>query len=175
MAEPTGRQSAGNEFSQSFTSNEAKSLLDSGRSVPVESVILSTDILEMEIARTTRRADEAAIGAGTDEVEDEQHETQRKRLEKTAKLLCGVALNLSVAIIIAVVANTNKLSSRSHRELILFKASAASALLTFFAGLGLLISVQYKNVKRTVQLGLIIIAILTILAGAVVLAMNVVF
>ncbi|KAL0921839.1 hypothetical protein M5K25_008951 [Dendrobium thyrsiflorum] len=172
MAESTP-QSTGHEISQtSPRSDEIIIAVDSGRSPLIEpAVILSTELV------SSNRVHEAAMvtdAVTNDETEEELQEAQRQRLEKTAKFSSNVALSLSIAIIIAVVDNTNKSGSRSRSQLILLKASAALALLTFFAGLGLLISVQYKDVKRTILVGLIIIAAISELAGVVVLAISIV-
>ncbi|KAI0516630.1 hypothetical protein KFK09_009307 [Dendrobium nobile] len=125
--------------------------LDSGHSVLNEPVIPSTRIM---------------VSGNNVETED----VQRKRWEKVAKLSSGTCFNLSGTTIIAGVAKPNSIS---HGELILFKASVVMAILTFFAGLALLISVLYENVKRTVLIGLIIVAVFCVLAGVAVLAISV--
>ncbi|KAL0921835.1 hypothetical protein M5K25_008947 [Dendrobium thyrsiflorum] len=88
-----------------------------------------------------------------------------------AKVSCGTCLSLSGSIITAGVANKNK---SGGGELIFFKASVALALISFFTGLALLISVLLsKNVKRTILLGQIIVAVYSVLAGVVVHAISV--
>ncbi|PKU70178.1 hypothetical protein MA16_Dca010299 [Dendrobium catenatum] len=173
MAESTP-QSTGHEISQSSRSDEIITAVEysSGQSPLIEPVILSTELVSSNRVLYNH---ETATVTTDDETDDEQQElAQRQRLEKTAKFSCSVALTLSIAIIIAVVDNTSKSGSKSRSELILLKASAALALVTFFAGIGLLISVQYKDVKRTILVGLIMIAAISELAGVVVLAMSII-
>ncbi|KAL0921838.1 hypothetical protein M5K25_008950 [Dendrobium thyrsiflorum] len=102
---------------------------------------------------------------------DKQPNAGRKRLEKTTELSYSVAMSLSGGIINTGVANKNK---SAGGELILFQASVLLALVSFFTWLALLISVLlYKNVKRTFLFGLMILSIFSLLAGVVVLAINV--
>ncbi|KAI0516635.1 hypothetical protein KFK09_009312 [Dendrobium nobile] len=172
MAESTP-QSTGHEILQSSRSDEIITAVEysSGQSPLIEPVILSTELVSSN--RVLYNHERATVT--DDETDDEQRElAQRQRLEKTAKFSCSVAFSISIAIIIGVVDNTTKSGSRSRSELILLKASAALALLTFFAGLGLFISVQYKNVRRTILVWLIMIAAISELAGVVVLAMSII-
>ncbi|KAL0921833.1 hypothetical protein M5K25_008945 [Dendrobium thyrsiflorum] len=145
-------------FVGAYRSKETVIAIDSGHAVDSEPVIPSMKIPVSGMV-------------ANNEIEDEQQqEVQRKRLEKAAKVSCATCLSLSGAIITA---GVNKPKSRSHGEHILFNTSVALALLTFFAGLGLLISFLFKDVKRIILLALTIVAVFSVLAGVVVLAINV--
>ncbi|KAL0921821.1 hypothetical protein M5K25_008933 [Dendrobium thyrsiflorum] len=104
--------------------------------------------------------------------EQQPNDAGRKSLEKTVKILGGVNVSVPVPLFLAGLANKNK-SGGGGGELILFQASVALALFSFFAGLALLISVQCKNVKMSILLGLLIAAVFSVLAGVVVLAISV--